>query len=72
MSGINDDSYVPMTVGEETFDKPSTGSKILGCLKKFLLAIIAAGLIALLVFQLILISAVSSVVAQPVVIDAAV
>ena len=60
MSGIQDDSYVPVTQ-EETFEKPSTGSRIMTCLKKFLLAIIAAGLLALLVFQLILISAVGEV-----------
>ena len=61
MSGVGDDSYVPVPDGEETFEKPGLGSKILTCMKKFMLAIIAAGLLALLVFQLILISAIGEV-----------
>ena len=48
MSAIQDDSYVPLT--DEVYEKPSTGSKILSCMKKFLLAIIAAALLALLIF----------------------
>lgn len=60
MSGVGDDSFVPVT-DEETFEKPGLGSKILTCMKKFMLAIIAAGLLALLVFQLILISAIGEV-----------
>ena len=48
MSQIQDDSYVPLQ--DEVFEKPSMGSKIAGCMKKFLLAIIAAALLALLVF----------------------
>ena len=63
MSGIQDDSYVPLT--GEVFEKPSTGSRILLCMKKFLLAIIAAALLALFVFQLILISAIGEVKAIP-------
>ena len=63
MSGIQDDSYIPLT--EEVFEKQSTGSKILQCMKKSLLAIIAAALLALLVFQLILISAIGEVKAIP-------
>ena len=63
MSGIQDDSYIPLT--EEVFEKQTTGSKILNCMKKFLLAIVAAALLALLVFQLILISAIGEVKAIP-------
>ena len=59
MSNIEDNSYVE--IRDEVFEKPSTGSKILSCMKKFLLAIIAAALLALLVFQLILISAIGEV-----------
>ena len=63
MSDFKDESYVEMK--DETFEKPGWGSKILGCMKKFLLAIIAAALLALLVFQLILISAIGEVKAIP-------
>ena len=59
MSDFKDESYVE--IKDEVFEKPGMGSKILGCMKKFLLAIIAAALLALLVFQLILISAIGEV-----------
>ena len=62
MSGV-DDSFVP--IQDEVFEKPSTASRVLVCLKKFLLAIVAAGLLALLVFQIILISAIGEVKAIP-------
>ena len=63
MAAIEDGSYIP--IQDEVFEKPSTGAKILTCMKKFLLAIIAAALLALLVFQLILISAIGEVKAKP-------
>ena len=59
MSDFKDESYVE--IKDEVFEKPGMGAKILGCMKKFLLAIIAAALLALLVFQLILISAIGEV-----------
>lgn len=64
MSGIDDSAYTPVTVAEETFEKPSTGSKIMTCFKKFFLAIIAAALLALLVFQICLIAGVVDVEAK--------
>ena len=63
MSAVEDGSYIE--IKDEVFEKPGWGSKILTCFKKFLLAIIAAALVALLVFQLILISAIGEVKAIP-------
>ena len=51
-----DDGYIPMDT-ETVEDKNSIKSRASTCVKKFLLAIITAGLIAFLVFQIILISA---------------
>jgi hypothetical protein len=71
-SRMSDDEYVPMDT--ETMDKKSsTGHKVGVCFKKFLLAIIAAGLIALLVFQIIWMSAGAEIkaVAPPVTITPA-
>ena len=62
-SRVSDDAYIPMDT--ETYeDKASTGSKVAHCFKKFLLAIIAIGLIALLVFQIIIIASASEVKAE--------
>lgn len=60
MSNVGDDSFMPITT-EEQFEKPGFGSKMLTCMKKFCLAIVAAALLTLLVFQLILISAIGEV-----------
>ncbi len=56
---MSDDNYYMDTEQEQK--QNSVQSKACVCLKKFFLAIIACGLIALLVFQIILLSAVSDV-----------
>ena len=53
---MSDDEFMPMDT-EHMEKKSSWGHKLWVCFKKFLLAIIAAGLVALLVFQIILMSA---------------
>ena len=65
MSDIqNDDEFM---AGDATFEsKGSMKSTIGTCMKKFLLAIIAGGLVGLLVFQICLIAGVVSIESMPV------
>lgn len=59
---MSDDNYYMDTEQEQK--QNSVQSKACVCLKKFFLAIIAAGLIALLVFQIILMSATTEIKAD--------
>ncbi len=64
---MSDDNYYMDTEMEQK--QNSVQSKACVCLKKFFLAIIACGLVALLVFQIILLSATADVQAGSATVD---
>jgi len=64
MDNRNDDEYM---TGEASFESKGSMKNTIGtCMKKFLLAIIAGGLVGLLVFQICLIAGAVTVESMPV------